>query len=120
MKKIFITSLLAMISLALQAQPNEVKLTYSQQADKSGVKEYAKSVGMFVARPEVKTVKGRSTAVWHMTNMDWIKDYCEAKGVTIEKAADGGEQRDGAALLLPHACRRSDQPVADLRGDESR
>ena len=85
MKKIFITSLLAMISLALQAQPNEVKLTYSQQADKSGVKEYAKSVGMFVARPEVKTVKGRSTAVWHMTNMDWIKDYCEAKGVTIEK-----------------------------------
>ena len=70
MKKIFITSLLAMISLALQAQPNEVKLTYSQQADKSGVKEYAKSVGMFVARPEVKTVKGRSTAVWHMTNMD--------------------------------------------------
>ena len=85
MKKFFITSLLALTSLASQAQRNEVKLTYSPQTTESGVKEYAKSVGPFVARPEVKTIKGHSTAAWHMTNMEWIKDYCEAKNVTIEK-----------------------------------
>ena len=71
MKRFFLMSLLAMTGLASQAQ----------------TKEYAKSVGVFVSRPEVKQDKNskKTTASWHMTNMEWIKDYCEPKGFAIEK-----------------------------------
>ena len=87
MKRWFLIGLLATTSLALQAQRYGVTLTYNPQYETSGVKEYAKSVGIFVARPKVsKDAHARhSTAAWHMTNMEWIKDYCEAKNVSIEK-----------------------------------
>ena len=87
MKRWFLIGLLATTSLALQAQRYGVMLTYNPQYETSGVKEYAKSVGIFVARPKVsKDAHARhSTAAWHMTNMEWIKDYCEAKNVSIEK-----------------------------------
>ena len=87
MKRIFLLSLLAMTGITLQAQSTELKGTLTYQSPTTGVKEYAKSVGIFVSRPEVKTdpKTNKTTAAWHMTNMEWIKDYCEAKDVTIEK-----------------------------------
>ena len=80
-------SLLAMTCIASQAQPTEQNWTLTYQSPMTGEKEYAKSVGVFVSRPEVKTdpKTNKTTAAWHMTNMEWIKDYCEAKNVAIEK-----------------------------------
>ena len=85
MKRIFLISLLAMTGLTSQAQTSTISGTLQYQ--NNGVIEYAKSAGLFVARPEVKTDEQtkKTTAVWHKTNMDWIKDYCEAKDVAIEK-----------------------------------
>ena len=87
MKRIYLISLLAMTGLTLQAQTNVLKGTLTYQSETTGVKEYAKSVGTFVSRPEVKIDKqtGKTTAAWHKTNMDWIKDYCDAENVAIEK-----------------------------------
>ena len=85
MKRIFLISLLAMTGLTSEAQTSSISgnLQYHQ----NGVTEYAKSAGLFVARPEVKTDKqtNKTTAAWYMTNMAWIKDYCEVKDVSIEK-----------------------------------
>ena len=87
MKRICLLSFLAMTSVALQAQPKGLKVNYTFQSETSGVNEYAKGMGIFVSRPEVKTDNEtkKTTAAWHMTNMDWIKDYCEPKDVAIEK-----------------------------------
>ena len=87
MKKIFLLSLLAMTGLTLQAQTNVLRGTLTYQSETTETKEYAKSAGIFVSRPEVKTDQKtkKTTAAWHMTNMEWIKDYCEAKDVSIEK-----------------------------------
>jgi hypothetical protein len=87
MKRFLLISLLAVTGLTSQAQPNVLKGTLTYQSETTGVKEYAKSVGPFVARPDVKTDKKtkKTTAVWHSTNNDWIKDYCEPKDFTIEK-----------------------------------
>jgi len=84
MKRFIFFIILTLTALLMQAQTN-VSLTYDLQSDKSGVKEYAKEVGVFFARPEVKTDKKKTIAVWHGTNMDWIKDHCEVKNVAIEK-----------------------------------
>ena len=84
MKRFIFFIILTLTALLMQAQTN-VSLTYDLQSDKSGVKEYAKEVGVFFARPEIKTEKKKTTAVWHGTNMDWIKDYCDVKNVAIEK-----------------------------------
>ena len=85
MKRIFLISLLAMTGLTSQAQTSAISGTLLYQ--NNGVIEYAKSPGIFVSRPEVKKdmKSKKTTAVWHKTNMDWIKDYCEAKDVAIEK-----------------------------------
>ena len=89
MKKIFLMSLLAMTGFISQAQPKVFNTTvnYTFQSEKSGVNEYAKGMGIFVSRPKAKTDQQtkNTTAVWHMSNMDWIKDYCEPKDVAIEK-----------------------------------
>lgn len=83
MKKVYLMSLLVMTGLTLQAQTNTISGTLQYQKD--GVVEYAKSVGEFFPRPEVKTDNKKTTAVWHGTNMDWVKDDCDAKNVAIEK-----------------------------------
>ena len=89
MKRIYLMSLLAMTSLILQAQPKVFRATanYTFQSETSGVNEYAKGMGIFVSRPEVKKdlKTNKTTATWHMTNMDWIKDYCEPMDFAIEK-----------------------------------
>ena len=89
MKRIYFVSLLAMTSFTLQAQPKAFKATatYTFQSETTGTKEYAKGAGIFVSCPEVKTDQKtkKTTAVWHKTNMDWIKDYCNAENVAIEK-----------------------------------
>ena len=79
-----IVGLMVMMALASQAQAIGI-WTSNHQSANSGVKEYAKDLGNFFARPEVKTDKKKTTAVWHGTNMDWVKDYCEVKDVAIEK-----------------------------------
>ena len=76
-----------MTYLISQAQPREfnIKVTYTSQEKTPGVKEYAKGM-MLVSRPTVETGKNnKTTASWHMTNMAWIKDYCEVENVAIEK-----------------------------------
>ena len=42
-------------------------------------------MGIFVSRPKVKTDNNKTTAAWYMTNMEWIKDYCEVDDAPIEK-----------------------------------
>ena len=61
-------------------------LTLTVYTSQAQTKEYARSVGMFVSRPEVKSDKEtkKTSAVWHKSNMAWIKDHCEAKDVAIE------------------------------------
>jgi hypothetical protein len=54
------------------------------------MKEYAKSVGALATLPDVKTVNGaggekKTTAEWHVTNMEWIKDHCVVENAPIEK-----------------------------------
>ena len=65
-------SLLALTALVLQAQD---------------VIELARSIGAFVPRPDVKMDKKskKSTAEWPPTNNAWIKDFCEAKNVVVER-----------------------------------
>ena len=84
MKNVYLMSLLMMTSLTLKAQTISISGTLQYQKD--DMIEYAKSPGIFVSQPEVKIDKmsKKSTAVWHKTNMDWIKDYCEAKNVAVE------------------------------------
>ncbi|MBR1388929.1 MAG: hypothetical protein IJ569_04845 [Prevotella sp.] len=62
-------------------------LTLTAFTSQAQTKEYARNVGMFVSRPEVKLDKDTkmTSAVWHNSNMSWIKDHCEAKHVAIEK-----------------------------------
>lgn len=71
MKRIVTLSLMAIACLLMQAQEQDVKVL-------------ASSTGVFVPRPEVTVDKKtkKSSAVWHSTNNDWIKDNCEAKNVT--------------------------------------
>ena len=85
MKRILLISLLAMTGLTSQAQTNAISGTL--QYHQNEVIEFAKSPGIFMSRPEVKKDKktNKTTAVWHKTNMDWIKDYCEARDIAIEK-----------------------------------
>ena len=103
MKKFFLMSLLVMTGLSLQAQTNTISGTLQYQKD--GVVEYAKSVGEFFPRPEVKTDKMKTTAVWHGTNMDWVKDYCDAKNVAIEKDYQ---------KIFPELANMPDQPYVPL------
>lgn len=89
MKKFFLMSLLVMTGLTSQAQPKVFNTTarYTFQSETSGVNEYAKGMGIFVSRPKATTDQQtkRTTAAWHISNMDWIKDYCEPENVAIEK-----------------------------------
>lgn len=87
MKRIILLSLLTITGITLQAQPKVFKTTakYTFQSETSGVNEYAKGMGIFVSRPKVKTDNNKTTAAWYMTNMEWIKDYCEVDDAPIEK-----------------------------------
>jgi len=77
MKRIVTLSLMAIACLTMQAQEQEVKVL-------------ASSTGVFVSRPEISVNKKtkKTSAVWHSTNNDWIKDSCEAKIVTVVKDFD--------------------------------
>lgn len=89
MKRIFLISLLTMTVFITKAQTKAYHTTanYTFQSETTGQKEYAKGMGMFVSRPKVKTDKqtNKTTAAWYMTNMAWIKDYCEVENAPIEK-----------------------------------
>ena len=85
MKRTIVISLLVLTCFSLQAQTFEV--TYTYQTQTSGVIEYAKNKGIFVACPDVKTDNKtkKTIATWHQTNMEWIKDYCTPTSFAIEK-----------------------------------
>ena len=88
MKRFLMISLLAMTGLTSQAQTknHNVSIKYNFQSETPGVNEYAKGMGMFISRPQVKkTDDNKTTAAWYMTNMSWIKDYCEVENAPIEK-----------------------------------
>ena len=89
MKRIFIICLLAMTGLTLQAQTKSynISVKYNFQSENSAVNEYAKGMGMYISRPQVKKdpQTNKTTAQWYATNNSWIKDYCEVENVAIEK-----------------------------------
>ncbi len=85
MERTLLFSLLFFTCYSLQAQTNEVTLTY--QPSSMVVIEYAKDKGVFVACPDVKTDNKtkKTTVEWHPTNMEWIKDYCTPTGFDKEE-----------------------------------
>ena len=74
MKRILLLAILAIITLTASAQAK-------------GTKVLAKSIGMYMPRPDIQTDKktNKTSAVWYSTNNAWIKDFCETKNVAIEK-----------------------------------
>ena len=88
MKRFLMISLLTMTGLTLQAQTKSYNLSvkYNFQLENSAVNEYAKGMGMYISRPQVrKTKDNKTTAKWYATNNSWIKDYCEVENPPIEK-----------------------------------
>ena len=88
MKRFLMISLLTMTGLTLQAQTKSYNLSvkYNFQLENSAVNEYAKGMGMYISRPQVKkTGDNKTTAKWYATNNSWIKDYCEVENAPIEK-----------------------------------
>ena len=90
MKRLYQIGLLILTGLSAQAQTYTINGTLTYESSPRGIKEYAKSVGAFATLPDVKTVNGaggekKTTAEWHVTNMEWIKDHCVVENAPIEK-----------------------------------
>ena len=90
MKRLYQIGLLILTGLSAQAQTYTINGTLTYESSPRGVKEYAKSVGVLATLPDVKTVNGaggekKTTAEWHVTNMEWIKDHCVVENAPIEK-----------------------------------
>ena len=76
--------------MSVQAQTYTINGTLTYESSPRGIKEYAKSVGALATLPDIKTVNGaggekKTTAEWHVTNMEWIKDHCVVENAPIEK-----------------------------------
>ena len=90
MKRLYLISMLILTGLSVQAQTYTINGTLTYESSPRGIKEYAKSVGALATLPDVKTVNGaggekKTTAEWHVTNMEWIKDHCVVENAPIEK-----------------------------------
>ncbi len=90
MKRLYQIGFLILTGLSAQAQTYTINGTLTYESSPRGVKEYAKSVGALATLPDVKTVNGaggekKTTAEWHVTNMEWIKDHCVVENAPIEK-----------------------------------
>lgn len=90
MKRLYQIGLLILTGLSVQAQTYTINGNLTYDSSSRGVKEYAKSVGALATLPDVKTVNGaggekKTTAEWHVTNMEWIKDHCVVENAPIEK-----------------------------------
>ena len=90
MKRLYLISLIILTGLSAQAQTYTINGTLTYESSPRGIKEYAKSVGALATLPDVKTVNGaggekKTTAEWHVTNMEWIKDHCVVENAPIEK-----------------------------------
>lgn len=90
MKRLYQIGLLILTELSAQAQTYTINGTLTYESSPRGIKEYAKSVGALATLPDVKTVNGaggekKTTAEWHVTNMEWIKDHCVVENAPIEK-----------------------------------
>ena len=90
MKRLYQIGLLILTGLSAQAQTYTINGTLTYESSPRGIKEYAKSVGALATLPDVKTVNGaggekKTTAEWHVTNMEWIKDHCVVENAPIEK-----------------------------------
>ena len=90
MKRLYQIGLLILTGLSAQAQTYTINGTLTYESSPRGMKEYAKSVGALATLPDIKTVNGaggekKTTAEWHVTNMEWIKDHCVVENAPIEK-----------------------------------
>ena len=90
MKRLYQIGLLILTGLSAQAQTYTINGTLTYESSPRGMKEYAKSVGALATLPDVKTVNDaggekKTTAEWHVTNMEWIKDHCVVENAPIEK-----------------------------------
>jgi hypothetical protein len=70
MKKVFLTSLMAMFCMSLLAQTNEIELV--------------KGHPFIVSNPS-PGAKKKATVVWPSTENSWIKDSCQFSKVPVEK-----------------------------------
>lgn len=90
MKRLYQIGLLILTGLSAQAQTYTINGTLTYESSPRGIKEYAKSVGALATLPDIKTVNGaggekKTTAEWHVTNMEWIKYHCVVENAPIEK-----------------------------------
>ena len=90
MKRLYQIGLLILTGLSAQAQTYTINGTLTYESSPRGMKEYAKSVGALATLPDVKTMNDaggekKTTAEWHVTNMEWIKDHCVVENAPIEK-----------------------------------
>ena len=87
MRKILTISLLTLVRFAMSAQPITVNGTWRMDSQSSNERVLAKSVGVFMPRPDVvfdkKTKK--TTAAWSVANFDWIKEHCGVIEPHVEK-----------------------------------
>ena len=87
MRKILTISLLTLVRFAMSAQPITVNGTWRVDSQSGNERVLAKSVGVFMPRPDVvfdkKTKK--TTAAWSVANFDWIKEHCGVIEPPVEK-----------------------------------
>ena len=87
MRKILTICFLLLVSSAISAQPITANGTWRMDYQSGNERVLAKSVGVFMPRPDVvfdkKTKK--TTAAWSVANFDWIKEYCGVIEPPVEK-----------------------------------
>ena len=87
MRKILTICFLLLVSSAISAQPITANGTWRMDYQSGNERVLAKSVGVFMPRPDVvfdkKTKK--TTAAWSVVNFDWIKEHCGVIEPPVEK-----------------------------------
>ena len=87
MRKILTICFLLLVSSAISAQPITANGTWRMDYQSGNERVLAKSVGVFMPRPDVvfdkKTKK--TTAAWSVANFDWIKEHCGVIEPPVEK-----------------------------------
>ena len=85
MKKFMFMTILAFMSIAMNAQP--MTGTWRMEPKPGEEIVLAKNVGVFMPRPEAVVDKKtkKSTAVWGVANFDWIKEHCGVVEPPVEK-----------------------------------
>ena len=87
MRKILTIFLLALVCFAICAQPITATGTWRMDYQSGNERVLAKSVGVFMPRPDVVIDKKtkKTTAAWNVANFDWIKEHCGVIEPPVEK-----------------------------------